>query len=398
VSNTLIARSPDLAKLRNEGYDIEVREGYLLVKDVPYVSSKRDVLRGTLISSLTLAGEVTTKPNDHGAFFAGEFPCNQDGKPLEKIVNESRKHDIAPGVTVDHSFSAKPPEPYPDYYEKVIRYVTILSGPARAISPGVTAQTYAPVAAALEDHSVFNYLDTASSRSEIGSVQKKLDLGRIAIVGLGGTGSYVLDLVAKTPVHEVHLFDGDVLLQHNAFRAPGAPSIETLLRKPLKVAYWRDVYAKMRRGIIAHERHVDGDTVHELRGMDFVFVCIDGGSAKVAIIAALVEGGVPFVDTGMGVALIDGALSGVLRVTTASRRKSDHVRARIPVASVEPDNEYAKNIQIADLNALSAVLAVVKWKKLFGFYADLEHEHHCTYTTDGNAILNSEKSECGSTP
>ena len=43
------------------------------------------------------------------------------------------------------------------------------------------------------------------------------------------------------------------------------------------------------------------------------------------------------------------------------------------------------------LNALNAALAVVRWKKLFGFYVDLEREHHCTYTVDGNAMTNEEK-------
>ena len=37
----------------------------------------------------------------------------------------------------------------------------------------------------------------AWSRAEIDLVTKKLELRKIAIVGLGGTGSYVLDLVAK---------------------------------------------------------------------------------------------------------------------------------------------------------------------------------------------------------
>ena len=31
---------------------------------------------------------------------------------------------------------------------------------------------------------------------------------------------------------------------------------------------------------------------------------------------------------------------------------------------------YARNIQLAELNALCAVMAVIKWKKLCGFYAD----------------------------
>jgi tRNA A37 threonylcarbamoyladenosine dehydratase len=52
----------------------------------------------------------------------------------------------------------------------------------------------------------------------------------------GGTGSYVLDFVAKTPVKEIHLFDGDIFDQHNAFRAPGAPSGEELEQRLKKVA------------------------------------------------------------------------------------------------------------------------------------------------------------------
>ena len=71
---------------------------------------------------------------------------------------------------------------------------------------------------------MFLYEDTASSRADIVTINSKLKSLRIGIVGLGGTGSYVLDFVAKTPVKEIHLFDGDTFDQHNAFRAPGAAS------------------------------------------------------------------------------------------------------------------------------------------------------------------------------
>lgn len=391
MSNTPIARSADLTRLRNEGYNIDVREGFLLVKDVPYVNSRREVLRGTLVSKLDLAGDVTTPPSTHAAFFAGECPCDQNGTPLSKIVTGSNRQELATGVVVDHSFSAKPPDPYPDYYEKVVRHLLILSGPARAISPGVTAQTFAPVATTADDDTVFKYVDTASSRAEIGLVQKRLELAKVAIVGVGGTGSYVLDLIAKTPVREIHLFDGDAFLQHNAFRAPGAPSIEDLQQKKLKVIYLLEIYSRMRRGIVAHEKAVDAATANELRDMNFVFLCIDGGPAKAAVVAELVDAGVPFVDTGMGVELIDGALSGVLRVTTGTRERNEHIKQRVPLEAADVDNEYANNIQIADLNALNAALAVIRWKKVFGFYADLEHEHQCSYTTDGNVITNLEK-------
>ncbi|MGO9047784.1 MAG: hypothetical protein ACLQFW_13010 [Xanthobacteraceae bacterium] len=65
------------------------------------------------------------------------------------------------------------------------------------------------------------------------------------------------------------------------------------------------------------------------------------------------------------------------------------MRANERISFVGDDNDlYAQNIQIADLNALNAALAVVKWKKLCGFYADLRKEHFSTYTIDGNALTN----------
>lgn len=59
--------------------------------------------------------------------------------------------------------------------------------------------------------------------------------------------------------------------------------------------------------------------------------------------------------------------------------------------SGEDNNEYSRNIQIADLNALNAALAVIKWKKIFGFYGDLEHEHFSTYDIDGNHLNNEDQ-------
>lgn len=68
--------------------------------------------------------------------------------------------------------------------------------------------------------------------------------------------------------------------------------------------------------------------------------------------------------------------------------KNDHISSRIPFTEPAANNEYTTNIQIADLNALNAALAVIKWKKHFGFYSDLEHEHFSAYTIDGNHLLN----------
>lgn len=95
----------------------------------------------------------------------------------------------------------------------------------------------------------------------------------------------------------------------------------------------------------------------------------------------------PFIDVGMGIYLADTALGGVLRVTTSTKTTRDGARARMPFSDGDGHNEYAQNIQIAELNALNAALAIIKWKKLCGFYVDLKNEFNATYTIDSNVII-----------
>jgi hypothetical protein len=387
MSRRPISRSTDLQRLQNEGYNIEVRAGYLLVHDVPYLDGRGAVGRGIIVSELTLTGDVTAPPSTHVVYFAGGFPHDASGSEIHGIRHGSGRNTLAPDVVVDHSFSAKPTSgAYPDYYEKITTYVSILSSPAASIDPSATARTY-PVIEDREEETVFKYIDTASSRAGIAAVTDNLVGRRIAIVGLGGTGAYVLDMIAKTPVQEIHLFDGDTMFQHNAFRSPGAPSVEDLERRVPKVEHFREIYSRMRRNIEAHDYYLDKSNGGLLHGMDFVFLCLDRNDERGQIVTSLVQAGVPFVDVGMGVEVDDGgSLGGILRITTSTATKHDHLSRRVPMGAVSGEGDYATNIQIADLNALNAALAVIKWKKLCGFYRDLEGEHHSTYTIDGNTI------------
>ena len=91
-----------------------------------------------------------------------------------------------------------------------------------------------------------------------------MELPKVAIIGLGGTGSYVLDLVAKTPVREIHTFDGDYYLQHNAFRSPGAPSVQNLRKRFNKVDYYAELYGAMRKNIVPYAVHLEPANLHLL--------------------------------------------------------------------------------------------------------------------------------------
>jgi hypothetical protein len=389
MSHPLVSRSPDLTRLRDEGFDLEIRSNYLLVKHVPYVTSGREVAYGMLISELSISGSSTIQPSDHVVSFAGGVPCDHHGARLDKIVNQVGSIQVAEGLTADCTFSSKPPVGYyADYYAKVTSYVTMLSGPVQVIDPTATARTF-PVVPAGEEESVFRYLDSASSRARISSITGKLALPKVAIVGLGGTGSFILDLIVKTPVGEIHLYDRDVMYAHNAFRAPGAASVQDLDAVLTKVEYYQRKYEVMRRGIVPHPVHVDESNIDELRAMTFVFLAMDAGPAKKFIVQKLEEFGTPFIDAGMGVYRCGEALGGILRVTASTPEHRAHVWEcqRIPFGD-EEDDEYDRNIQTADLNMLNAVLAVLKWKKLCGFYLDQEQEMFMAYTIGGNQLLN----------
>lgn len=395
MSAALISRSVDLRRLDEEGFELEVRGGFLLVHAVPYVGIDGSLSRGTIVCPLTLdpTGEATVAPADHTVFFAGGTPCHRDGTPLTSIIASSDHRDLGDGIAIDHYFSSKPEGTgrYDNFYDKIVTYEGHLGRPARSHDPTANGRTGRKTAA-VGGAGPFRYPDTASARYGIGAVTAKLALGKVAIIGLGGTGSYVLDLVAKTPVREIHLFDDDQFLNHNLFRAPGAPAPEEIRDFPKKVEYLSAIYSRMHPGITPHVTRVTADNVDDLAGFDFVFVCVDKGSARRAIASGLHRLGVPFIDTGIGVGLEEMELDGCTRVTFVPSSAEWSLAERfLPFGDADDEDEddvYNKGIQIADLNALNATLAVLRWKRSVGFYRDARMEVNSAYMVEGNMLTN----------
>ncbi|WP_243350076.1 ThiF family adenylyltransferase [Parabacteroides sp. FAFU027] len=387
MSQQLIDRSPDLKQLRDLGYEIQIKGGYLLIHHIPYVNQAQEIKYGVLVSDLNLRNTTTTAPpSSHVAYFIGEHPCNKDGSKITAIQHASNTQRLQDDLVINHSFSNKPQNGYPDYYCKMSRYAEIISAPAKSIDSSVTEKTFKVIVDENED-AVFRYLDTNSSRANINHISAKFKGQKIAIIGLGGTGAYILDFVAKTPVKEIHLFDGDEFLLHNAFRSPGAASSDDLNQRKPKTQYYEEIYSRMHLNIFSHNTYIGVDNIDVLQGMSYVFIAIDKDSVKKSIIQYLLKLNIPFIDVGLGVNLVDDCLIGSVRVTTGTPDKNDHLFDRISCGD-DINNEYASNIQIADLNALNAIMAVVKWKKLSGFYQDLRQEHNSSYSINVSQLAN----------
>lgn len=389
MSHVLIARNVDLKRIEESGYTIRFLDGYLLIQDVPFVTSVGEIAEATLAMQLDLSGEKTNQPGDHVAYWTGEFPCDGDSKKLE-VLGESRHNQfLSNGIKLTYMFSAKPEGGrYRDYEHKVRTYIEIITREARKIDSSASAQKW-KVAKSESNSSVFAFLETASARQNTTDIASRLEGEIVAIIGLGGTGAYVLDYVAKTWVKEIHLYDDDCFLQHNSFRAPGAVAAEELEGGPTKSVFHCERYSRMRHGIVAHPIKIVEENVKELEGYDTVFLCIDGHAIKKEILRVCEDAESVCIDTGMGIYREGDRLGGILRTTTSEPGNRDHVaeKNRIDMAGGDA-GEYERNIQLAELNALNAALAVIKWKKIRGVFQDLVHEGDSGYVLDGNKIIN----------
>ena len=234
--------------------------------------------------------------------------------------------------------------------------------------------------AALTIPDPFHIPNTFEARAAIAPVQDSIRGQRIAIIGLGGTGAYLLDLISKTPVAEIHLLDSDCVDWHTLKRAPGAPTVEEieLIREGslLKVDYYHSKYAAFRDGIQPHPVLVDSPSMFaeflSNHPIDFAFVCIDqlsdGDSARQdAVYCAVMEAGVPFIDSGVSITLEDCAVRGA--VTTSSYDAgSDAWRDAIPNAKLAGGAPGYRNVQLPEVNAAAATFAVMEWRRLTGQY------------------------------
>lgn len=389
MQKQLISHSPDLKRLRDEGYEIEIKGGYICIHHIPYLNKNSEIKFGTLISELNISGEKAGAPSTHAIHFMGEEPCHKDGSVMVEIINSGPNQSLGEGLIGNQYFSSKPEETgiYLNYYDKFKRYMDLLSIPARSVDPSITASTHKPYDD--DPDGVFQYFDSNASRANISQLNEMFKDQKIGIIGLGGTGSYILDFVAKTPVKEIHLFDADDFSQHNAFRSPGAVSLSRLKEIPKKSEYFAEIYSNMHKKIIPHVEYVTSENIGKLKDLTYVFICVDKNSVRNSIINGLLSLGITFIDVGLGVDVQDGKLVGIIRTTCGSPSKHDHLIKRLSAEDTD-DNDYATNIQIADLNAMNACKAVEKWKKMTGFYLDEENEFHSSYTINASLLINAD--------
>ena len=378
--STLVSHNADIKLLLEKGYAISIDSGHLVVRDVPYLDANRNLQIGAIVSKLVFVDDKQVRQQDHQVFFCGSHPHELDGNPIRNLGGGQTNIALAAkDIVVQRSFSNKPQGGYKDLFEKIETYIAIISGPAIELHD---ANPFTFRIVETKEESVFKFCDTLTSRAEIGDLSAKFVDEVVAIIGLGGTGGYLLDFLVKTPVKEIRGFDLDHYHVHNAYRSPG--KLEKKELGKTKAEVYQNRYEGFRHNLKIQAKYILSDSIDDLKGVTFAFVSVDKGKAREEIFKLLIQLKIPFIDVGMGLERESDLISGTIRTTYFGKENSEQlISKRLAPLDDLPDDIYKNNIQIAELNALNACMAIIKFKQLKGFYVDDERFYHQLFNLDG---------------
>ena len=373
MSHTPTNHDDQLADVLQAGFDCRIEDDTLTVGPVPYRLSGGGIGHGSLICHLNRNGADIGHPNDHTAAWIGdEVPHLRDGEPMSGLIIDQSATTWSNGSTSICILSRLGPEPYPNYGRKMLTYIRLIAREAiadwRASSPGSVL---------VNDNNRLVDHETGLNRVRVGHLDALLAKENIAVIGAGGTGSHIIDLVSKCNVQQIDIYDPDYVSSHTQLRWPGIIERHIADNKINKAEYLATHYAKRtNRNIRGHPIAVEKSTLTYLRGKTMIFVAIDNGSARREILTGLAENNLNFIDCGIDLQGSNGPLTASARVIRCQAEECPEKRLELAThapggANAAEDDPYAQNIQTGEMNSLNAALAVIAWKQGIGFYKDV---------------------------
>lgn len=363
----IIRKNTDLKRLLDEGYSVSIENGHLYIRNIPTLNHLGNIVETSISSSLELSSDnFTIKPGQHIVHIE-EIPYQF----RENSIIQNTNFAIALNQNVNgmnlHQLSRKPPNGYEDYYQKMTTYINILVESVSHINPHATARKFINANSG-EVNTNLQHFDTNSSRANIFHLNDIFIGQKIAIIGIGGTGSYILDLVSRVPVEQIDLFDDDIYANHNYFRSPGNIIPH---ENETKCNVFAKAYSNRHLNIQPHGFIVDETNLSMLDNYNFIFICIDNVKSRKMITDNLNERNLSYIDSGIGMINSNNKLLGNVRISNS---------ISLPENIEGDENDiYKINIQIAELNSLAASLSVIEWKKRIWYYHHLKTEQEIVH-------------------
>ncbi|MCY4302419.1 MAG: ThiF family adenylyltransferase [Aestuariivita sp.] len=276
---------------------------------------------------------------------------DRSGNPIGNIIA------IGNGASQDQpscTISIKKDEgEYLDAWDALKTYIQAIYGGFRVSHNAASCQVERPY--------TFSILGD-KSRDEI----QWLDLVRgetIAIVGLGGVGAWIADLITKADVAEIHGWDNDTIEAKNIIRMPGAVNPDWI-GKP-KAEWFEETYRQIHQRVHGHPECVDEQTAAGMcASATFGFVAVDNDRGRQVAGNALAAARIPFVDVGISLDRRDDQVTASIRITTAQAR-DEGWRKALPKVDGAGQEIYGR-LELPDVAAAAAGLAVQSWRKVRG--------------------------------
>lgn len=134
----------------------------------------------------------------------------------------------------------------------------------------------------------------------------------VGVVGLGGTGSIVVDMLARLGVHKFVLIDPDTVEQSNLNRLIGGNE-KSLGRPKVQVAreHITDILPFTPEITVIQGSILDETAVSALKSSDFLFGCTDSHGSRVVLNQFAYQHLIPYIDLGVGIATDHGVVKNI---------------------------------------------------------------------------------------
>ena len=393
MSSSLISRSTDLSTLSAAGYSLEVRGAYLVVPQIPYLDANGDIRTASIVTALNVVGGTadnrTSSPSDHTVWWTGQTPHTIAGDSMYSHLSCGTwpdGRDLGEGITVTERWSRKLREdgksrPYTDYREQVETYVAEVADHAEAKRPGTIEACKLGHCPQISSSNRFRYTDTGTYRNGTRGIEGRIEDEIVGVIGIGGSGSYLVDVLAKTNIREIHLFDDDTMDTHSAFRVAGAARAEELECNKYKVDWHGERYGVVRQeGLYVHRIRIDDESMELLDVCTTIFIAVDDLKVRRKLQSSITRKGILHLAVGIGIeieGIHDDQLGGNVKIEI---NYQDPFEVDLtdcsdgPTAENVLDDAYRSNIQTAELNMLGAALAITEWKARRKIYRS-ERDH-----------------------
>lgn len=197
---------------------------------------------------------------------------------------------------------------------------------------------------------------------------------RVLVIGAGGTGSHILNILATLPLQRLSIIDDDMVEENNLLR------MDLYIDKNAKISKVESLKNQLSNlfDIEAYKMKISDYLSHaDAKEYDFIFIAIDHAQSKVELINYIsTQWKIPYIDVGISVSLNHNVAEADSSVAVRSdlvlpEDKECVFCYRDIDFNVDGYDSKLPNLQFKELNSLNADIAIIQFKQWAGFYKGL---------------------------